>query len=69
LVFGSSPLFFYIAHLYLYKVIGETFYPQGAELLSMYPVWLAGLALLYPLCWVFGQFKQRQAIDSPWRFF
>ena len=69
LVFGSSPLFFYIAHLYLYKVIGETFYPRGAELLSMYPVWLAGLAFLYPLCWLFGRFKQHQPLNSLWRFF
>jgi uncharacterized membrane protein len=69
LAFGSSPLFFYIAHLYLYGIIGLAFYPKGAGLLLLYPLWLAGLVLLYPLCWAFGQFKQRQATDSPWRFF
>jgi uncharacterized membrane protein len=68
-VFGSSPLFFYIAHLYLYKVIGETFYPRGTQLLSMYPLWLGGLVILYPLCWLFGRFKQRQPLNSLWRFF
>jgi hypothetical protein len=36
---------------------------------QMYPYWLLGLALLYPLCWVYGRFKQRQALGSLWRLF
>ena len=68
-VFGSSPLLFYIAHLYLYGVIGRTASPQGTSLAAMYPVWLLGLIILYPLCWAFGKFKRRQSPNSPWRFF
>ena len=29
--------------------------------------WLLGLLLLFPLCWWFGRFKQRQALTSLWR--
>lgn len=69
LVFGATPLFFYIAHLYLYGFIGRTFFPQGTGIPGMYPWWLAGLAVLYPLCWLYGKFKAKQPHDSIWRFF
>jgi uncharacterized membrane protein len=69
LAFGRSPLFFYIAHLYLYGLIGLAIDPNGIGIARMYPFWLAGLAALYFLCGWFGAFKQRQAPDSPWRLF
>jgi uncharacterized membrane protein len=67
-VYGSSPLFFYIAHLYLFSLIGKAISPSGIGLIRMYPVWLAGLVILYPLCWAYGKFKRRQAPNSLWRF-
>lgn len=67
-VFGRSPLFFYIAHLYLYGLLGFFFFPEGTGILKMYPIWLIGLAILYFLCLGYGRFKSRQAPDSLWRF-
>jgi len=69
LVFGSSPLLFYVTHLYLYGMLGGIVSPRGTGLTQMYPLWLLGLAILYPVCWAFGKFKGRQAVNSVWRFF
>ena len=49
-VYGRTPLFFYILHLFLYAILGHLFVPQGTSLITMYPYWLFGLFLLYPLC-------------------
>jgi uncharacterized membrane protein len=68
-VFGRSPLFFYITHLYLYGLIGLVVAPRGMPIPRMYPYWLLGLAILYPLCWLYGRFKRRQAPESLWRLF
>jgi uncharacterized membrane protein len=67
LVFGQSALFFYIAHLYLYGLIGMAIAPQGIGIPRMYPFWLAGLAILYFLCRWYGSFKRRRAPESLWR--
>ena len=65
-VFGSSPLFFYIAHLYLYAFMGWAF-PHGMGLTHMVPLWFAGILILYPLCLWYGRFKQSRPADSMWR--
>jgi uncharacterized membrane protein len=66
LVFGRTPLFFYLTHLYLYTLIGFAF-PTGTSLLGMYTTWLVGLLILYPLCRWYGRFKSKSAPDSLWR--
>jgi hypothetical protein len=66
-VFGGSPLFFYLAHLYLYGLIGLALGPSGTGIPRMYPFWLLGLAILYPLCWLYGRFKHGRGPDSLWR--
>lgn len=68
LVFGRSALFFYIAHMYLYAVFGLAF-PGGATYPVMYLAWLAGLAILYPLCAWYGAFKRKKPIESVWKLF
>lgn len=67
-VFGKAALFFYIAHLYLYALIGLVF-PEGASIAVMYAFWIASLLLLLPLCKRYGDFKRDTAPDSVWRFF
>ncbi len=69
LVFGRVPLFFYLAHIYLYKYIGKVIAPGGSSLGMMFVFWLAGLAALYyPALW-YGKFKSRQPLDSWVRYF
>jgi uncharacterized membrane protein len=63
LVFGRSPLLFYFLHLYIYCLIGLAL-PNGTSLPVMYPIWSAGLVILYPLCLWYGRFKQSRPTRS-----
>lgn len=50
-VFGRTALFFYIIHFFTYCLLGLIFAGRGGTGIPlMYPFWLAGLFLLYPLC-------------------
>ncbi len=66
-VLGSVPLFFYVAHLYVYSGLGNVLEPDGTSLPAMYLYWLAGLVLLYPACVWYGKLKRRHP-DSLLRF-
>ncbi|MBN1147117.1 MAG: DUF1624 domain-containing protein [Anaerolineales bacterium] len=68
-VYGGVPLFFYISHLYLYALVGQWLNPAGVGILRMLPFWLFGLALLFPLCWWYGNFKHSRSANSLWRLF
>jgi uncharacterized membrane protein len=68
LIFGSTALFFYLAHLYLYALMGLAF-PNGTSFRLMYLCWLLGLAVLYPLCLWYKKFKGQKPPESVWRFF
>lgn len=68
LVFGSTALFFYVAHLYLYALMGFAF-PKGTSFTLMYFLWLCGLVLLYPICLWYRRFKEQKPPESVWRFF
>ncbi|MDY7075459.1 MAG: heparan-alpha-glucosaminide N-acetyltransferase domain-containing protein [Chloroflexota bacterium] len=68
-VFGRAPLFFYLLHLFLYAGMGHWLTPHGTRLLQMYPYWLLGLLILYPLCLWYGQFRRRQPAHSISRLF
>jgi uncharacterized membrane protein len=67
-VFGRVPLFFYLTHLFLYAGLGLLLTPGGTRIATMYPLWLLGLLILYPLCLWYGRFKHRQPVDSLVRF-
>ncbi len=67
--FGRAPLFFYVAHLFLYLALGRLFAPNGTSIPAMYPYWLLGLLILLPLCFWYGQFKQRQPVTSVLHYF
>jgi uncharacterized membrane protein len=68
-VFGRAPLFFYLIHLFLYAGLGLWLTPNGISMPKMYPYWLLGLLILYPLCLWYGQLKHRQPANSILRFF
>lgn len=66
-VFGRTAMFFYLAHLLVYGLLAHLF-PYGLSIGLMYPFWLLGLAILYPVCsWYIG-FKKRRGPKSLWRY-
>ena len=67
-VFGQEPLFFYILHLYLYAGLGYLLTPDGTSFSVMYPLWIVGLVILYPICAWYGRFKSQQSSESLFRF-
>ena len=66
-IIGRVPLFFYLAHLYLYGVLGLLLKPYTISIPGMIPFWLLGLVVLLPLCALYGRFKHTRPPDSLWR--
>jgi len=67
-IFGQVPLFFYIAHLFLYAGMGFLLTPDGTSIIKMYPYWLLGLLILYPLCLKFRELKRASSEHSVFQF-
>ena len=68
-VFGQTPLFFYVAHFYLLAFCAFVFYREPAPLPGIYPVWAIVLLALYPLCAWYRRFKMTKARAAFWRLF
>ncbi|HJZ75815.1 MAG TPA: heparan-alpha-glucosaminide N-acetyltransferase domain-containing protein [Vicinamibacterales bacterium] len=68
-VFGQAPLAYYIAHLWLFAIIGMIWFRQGTSYGVVYLVWLAGLVPLYYFARWFRNFKKTKPPDSVWRLF
>jgi uncharacterized membrane protein len=57
-LFGKTPLFFYVVHLQVYKLLSLIPFLRGS-LPAAYLAWLIGLAVLVPLCVGFRSMRQR----------
>ena len=68
-VFGQAPLAFYLAHLWLYALLGAAAFRDGAGYATVYVIWIASLGPLYIVTRRYRDFKQATAIDSYWRMF
>ena len=68
-VFGEAPLAFYLAHLWLFALVGAVAFRDGAGYLAVYLVWLAGWWPLYVVTRRYRDFKHAKPIDSYWRLF
>lgn len=68
-VFGQTPLFFYLAHFYLLAAIAFAFFRKAAPLEAIYPVWVFVVMALYPVCLWYRGFKSSKPPESLWRLF
>lgn len=66
-VFGQAPLAFYLAHLWLYALIGAAAFRDGTGYATVYMVWAASLWPLYLVTRRYRDLKQTKAAESYWR--
>jgi hypothetical protein len=67
-VYGRSPLFFYLLHLWVFGALSFAF-PSGTSMPVMYVVWAVGVAAMYPACRWYAGFKTARPASSMWRLF
>jgi uncharacterized membrane protein len=66
---GRAPLAFYVAHLWLFALIGLAWFRQGTGYGAVYAIWLGGLVPLYLVTRWYGGFVARRPATSAWRHF
>ncbi len=67
--FGRAPLAFYIAHLWLFALIGLAWFRQGTGYGVVYAIWLGGLVPLYLVTRWYGGFVAGRPVTSAWKYF
>lgn len=65
-ILGQTALYFFLAHWFVYAVLGPAWSTPGG-LLQTYLAWAVGLILLYPVCKAFAAFKHKMPATSVWR--
>ena len=65
-VYGRSPLFFYLAHIWLFMLIGLPF-RQGTGYGTLYLTWVLGMIPLFFACKRYTTFKRAKPAESFWR--
>lgn len=65
---GRAPLAFYIAHLWLYAIVGAVWFRQGAGYGVVYAFWLGGLVPLSFATAAFSRFVAGRPAGSAWRY-
>lgn len=65
-VYGRSPMFFYLAHLWLFMLIGLPF-RDGTGYGVLYLAWVIGMIPLYFACRRYTAFKLAKPVESYWR--
>ena len=68
-VFGQAPMAFYLAHLWLYALIGAAGFRDGTGYAPVSLVWIASLGPLSFVTRRYRDFKQAKAAESYWRMF
>ncbi|MGJ5816179.1 DUF1624 domain-containing protein [Paludibaculum fermentans] len=69
-VYGQAPLFFYLAHLWLFCLLRLAFFRDASpDRWVLYAVWIGGVALLYPACGWFRRMKAARPPESLLRLF
>jgi uncharacterized membrane protein len=66
ITFGKTALYFFLAHWFIYGMLGMYFLEPGT-LPSTYLVWAIGLLLMIPVCRVYGRMRQASPAGSIWR--
>lgn len=66
-VFGQAPMAFYLAHLWLYALVGAVGFRDGTGYLTVYLVWIASMWPLYVVTRRYRDFKQTRSVNSYWR--
>jgi len=73
IVFGRTPLCFYIVHLLVFLVLSlvwnRDYLNPTLSILWAYPNWVMGLLVLYPICLKFAGWKSKKNEGSIWKFF
>ena len=65
-VYGKSPLFFYLPHIWLFMLIGLLF-RQGTGYGVLYLVWVGGMIPLFFACTRYTAFKRAKPAESFWQ--